>query len=89
MRTHFLLFCPGSRASRPRRGQDALDPLGRLVAGSCSKVEQLDRRLDSIERAIAELRGEVRASIRWLIGIQIASLIAIGSLLFSILGKLP
>ena len=25
----------------------------------------------------------------WLIGIQIASLIAIGSLLFSILGKLP
>ena len=52
-------------------------------------VEQLDRRLDAIERAIAELRGEVRASIRWLIGIQIASLIAIGSLLFSILGKLP
>lgn len=27
-------------------------------------VEQLDRRLDAIERAIAELRGEVRASTR-------------------------
>lgn len=29
-------------------------------------AEQLDRRLDGIERALAEVRG----SIRWLIGIQ-------------------
>lgn len=64
--------------------QDHARRIGRLEG----TVEQLDRRLDAIERAIAELRGEVRTSIRWLIGIQIASLIAIGSLLFSILGKL-
>ncbi len=41
-------------------------------------VEQLNYRLDSIER------GQ-----RWIIGIQITTLIAIGSLLFSILNKLP
>ncbi len=66
-------------------------------------AEQLDRRLDSIEkriesveRALAEVRQEIAALnrridtlTRWLVGIQVASLIAIGSLLFSILSKLP
>ena len=59
-------------------------------------VEQLDRRLDGIERALSELRQDMAALnrrmdtlTRWLVGMQIASLIAIGSLLFSILGKLP
>lgn len=32
-------------------------------------AEQLDRRLDSLERAVAELRAELRASHRWIIGI--------------------
>ena len=32
-------------------------------------AEQLDRRLDSLERAVAELRAELRASHRWTIGI--------------------
>ena len=48
-------------------------------------AEQLDRRLDSLERAIAD----VRVTLRWVIGIQLTTLIALGSLLFSILGKLP
>ena len=32
-------------------------------------AEQLDRRLDSLERAVAELRAELRASHRWIVGI--------------------
>lgn len=54
-------------------------------------AEQLDRRLDSIERAVAEqghqLRQdirELRASVRWLIGIQFG----VVGLLVSILLKL-
>ncbi len=52
-------------------------------------AEQLDRRLDSMERAIAELRQDMHRLGRWIIGIQITTLIAIGTLLFSILDKLP
>ena len=48
-------------------------------------AEQLNYRLDPIERAVAD----VRVTLRWVIGIQITTLIAIGSLLFSILNKLP
>ncbi|MCY4606346.1 MAG: hypothetical protein OXE49_19090 [Gemmatimonadetes bacterium] len=48
-------------------------------------AEQLDRRLDSLERAITD----VRVTLRWVIGIQLTTLIALGSLLFSILSKLP
>lgn len=44
-----------------------------------------DRRLDSLERAITD----VRVTLRWVIGIQLTTLIALGSLLFSILSKLP
>lgn len=48
-------------------------------------AEQLNYRLDAIERAVAD----VRVTLRWVIGIQITTLIAIGSLLLSILSKLP
>ena len=48
-------------------------------------AEQLNYRLDAIERAVAD----VRVTLRWVIGIQSTTLIAIGSLLFSILNKLP
>lgn len=55
-------------------------------------AEQLTYRLDAIERAIADLRRDTNARFdsltRWLVGIQIASLIALGSLLVSILLKL-
>ena len=63
-------------------------------------AEQLDRRLESIERAVVEQGRQINARIdaleqrqsaqfRWLIGIQITTLIAIGGLLLSILDKLP
>lgn len=48
-------------------------------------AEQLNYRLDAIERAVAD----VRVTLRWVIGIQITTLIAIGSLLLNILSKLP
>ena len=53
---------------------------------------QTNARFDSMERAIADLRRETNARFdsltRWLVGIQIASLLALGSLLVSILLKL-
>ena len=66
-------------------------------------VEQLDRRLDTLERGLSEVRNEIAAlrneiaavnrrldtHFRWLVGIQLTTLIAIGSLLFGILSKLP
>ena len=51
-------------------------------------AEQLTHRLDAIERAVAELRSRMDSQFRWLVGIQITSLIALGSLLF-ISSKLP
>ena len=48
-------------------------------------AEQLNYRLDAIERAVAD----VRVTLRWVIGIQNTTLIALGGLLFSILNKLP
>ncbi len=51
-------------------------------------TEQLTYRLDAIERAVAELCNRVDSQFRWLVSIQITTLIALGSLLFSILSKL-
>ena len=56
-------------------------------------VEQLDRRLDSIERrvegverAIADLARRMDSQFRWMVGLQITTLIALGAL---ILTRLP
>ena len=64
-----------------------------------TQAQDHDRRLGRLEgiaeqtaQAIVDLRQdmrELRASIRWIIGIQVASLLALGSLLVSILLKLP
>ena len=58
-----------------------MSDLGRL-AGIAEQTAQ----------AIIDLRQdmrELRSSIRWIIGMQVASLLALGSLLVSILLKLP
>ena len=47
-------------------------------------TEQLTYRSDAIERAVAELCTRMDSQFRWLVGIQITSLIALGSLLFGI-----
>ncbi len=78
------------------QAQDHDRRLGRLEG----IAEQLDRRLDAIEKRIesiertlrqelAELRARSDAQFRWLVGIQITTLIAIGGLLLNILSKLP
>ena len=64
-----------------------------------TQAQDHDRRLGRLEgiaeqtaQAIIDLRQdmrELRASIRWIIGMQVASLLALGSLLVSILLKLP
>ncbi len=66
-----------------------------------TQAQDHDRRLgrgrlegiaEQTAQAIIDLRQdmrELRASIRWIIGMQVASLLALGSLLVSILLKLP
>ena len=56
-------------------------------------VEQLDRRLDSIEkridgveRAVADLARRMDSQFRWMVGLHITTLIALGTL---ILTRLP
>lgn len=49
-------------------------------------AEQLDRRLDSIERVLAEQSRRIDAlnsRIYWVIGIQLTTLIALGTLIVS------
>ncbi len=49
-------------------------------------AEQLTHRLDAIERAIDALRQEHRRDFRWMVGIQLTTLLALGTL---ILARLP
>ena len=51
-------------------------------------TEQLAYRLGAIERAVTKLRTHMDSQFRWLVGIQMTSLIALGCLSFSILSKL-
>ena len=85
------------------QAQDHDRRIGRLegiVEQLDHRLDSIEKRIDALERAIAELRGEVRneiatihrrldAQFRWIVGIQITTLIAIGSLLLGILIKLP
>ena len=71
------------------RQQDHDRRIGRLEG----IVEQLDRRLESIERrvegverAIADLARRMDSQFRWMVGLQITTLIALGAL---ILTRLP
>ena len=75
--------------------QDHERRLGRLEGIAELLTEQgrqFNARMDSMERAIAELRRETNARFdsltRWLVGMQVASLLAMGGLLVSILLKL-
>ena len=73
------------------------DPLAGLVAELSKRLDSIERRLDGIERRldrveahqredIAALRREHRRDFRWVIGIQLTTLIALGTL---ILTRLP
>ena len=60
------------------------------------RLDSIEKRIDSVERSLSEVRQEIAALnrrldtlTRWLVGVLVASLFAIGSLLFSILSKLP
>ena len=78
------------------QAQDHDRRIGRLEGMAEQSVEQdrqTNTRLDSIERSISEVRkeiSEVRKEIaaltRWLVGMQIATLLALGTL---ILSRLP
>ena len=74
------------------QAQDHDRRIGRLE-GIAEQITEQNRqtnaRLDRMEQAIAEQGRQTNAQFRWMVGIQITTLIAIGSLLFSILSKLP
>lgn len=67
------------------QAQDHDRRLGRLEG----IAEQTVQAIIDLRQAIRELRGRMDGQFRWLIGIQITTLIAIGGLLLSILSKLP
>ena len=66
-----------------------MDSMERIIA---ELRRETNARFESMERAIAELRRETNARFdsltRWLVGMQVASLLAVGGLLVSILLKL-
>lgn len=49
---------------------------------------QTNARFDSMERAIRDTNARIDSLVRWLVGMQVASLLAVGGLLVSILLKL-
>ena len=51
-----------------------------------TRLDNIERCLDRIERSISEVRKEIAALTRWLVGMQIATLLALGTL---ILSRLP
>ena len=64
--------------------QDHDRRLGRLEG----IAEQTAQAIVDLRQDMRELRTDLRSSVRWIIGMQVASLLAIGSLLVSILLKL-
>ena len=51
-----------------------------------TRLDHIERCLDRIERSISEVRKEIAALTRWLVGMQIATLLVLGTL---ILSRLP
>ena len=49
-------------------------------------VEQMDKRLTAIEQRLANLESRVESGFRWIIGIQFATLVALGTLILVKLG---
>ena len=50
------------------------------------RLESIERRVEGIERAIADLARRMDSQFRWMVGLQITTLIALGAL---ILTRLP
>ena len=66
---------------------------GTVEQGITPRLERIEHAVSEIRQEIADLRRDTNARFdsqtRWLVGMQVASLLAIGSLLVSILLKLP
>ena len=66
---------------------------GIVEQGITPRLERIERAISEIRQEIADLRRDTKARFdsqtRWLVGMQVASLLALGSLLVSILLKLP
>ena len=65
---------------------------GTVEQGITPRLDRIERTISEIQQEIINLRRDTNtrfdAQTRWLVGMQVASLLAIGSLLVSILMKL-
>ena len=68
-----------------RQTNSRFDSMERSIAGL---RQETNARFDSMERAIRETNARIDSLVRWLVGMQVASLLAVGGLLVSILLKL-
>ena len=73
----------------PQQDHDRIGRLEGIAEQLDRRLDGIERRIDSIERALGELSRRMDSQFRWMVGIQITTLIAIGSLLLSIMSKLP
>ena len=65
--------------------QDHDRRIGRLE-GLDRRLDSIERRVEGVERAIADLARRMDSQFRWMVGLQITTLIALGAL---ILTRLP
>ena len=68
-----------------RQTNSRFDSMERSIAGL---RQETNARFDSMERAIRDTNARIDSLVRWLVGMQVASLLAVGGLLVSILLKL-
>ena len=47
------------------------------------RLDSIEKRIDSVERAVADLSRRIDALTRWLVGMQVATLIALGTLILT------
>ena len=63
----------------------ALKGIAKQLSGRLDNIERtFAARFESIERALEEVRRQQVAAFRWLVGIQITTLLALGTLILSL-----
>ena len=62
------------------------EQLDRRLDSIEKRIDSLERRVEGVERAVADLARRMDSQFRWMVGLQITTLIALGTL---ILTRLP
>ena len=59
------------------------EQLDRRLDSIEKRIDSLERRIEGVERAIADLARRMDSQFRWMVGIQITTLIALGTLILT------